>query len=160
MSKTKVKALAVILIMMVLTGCGGSSTKNVSTASIVKSIKSQIEMRATEQITDELITEKYYLNMDDIEEATIENGVINTGLETIAVVKTKKDKTDSVKAAFEKVKEDKKAAAFYPGESEAVDNSVIKVVGDYVGFFIIPDYQNEGQNNSEKAAEIFEKALK
>lgn len=53
----------------------------------------------------------------------------------------------------------KKKAAFYPGEPEAVEAAELKVVGDYVGFFIIPDYE-EGELNSKKAMEIFEEALK
>lgn len=85
---------------------------------------------------------------------------LNTGIELLAVVKAKKGKVEDVKLALEKVKDDKKEAAFYPGEGEAVDNAEIKTVDNYVGLFIIPDYDQSGENNSEKAAEIFEKALR
>ena len=85
--------------------------------------------------------------------------MINTGLEVVAVVKAKEGKVDAVKDSLEKVIEDKKASAFYPGEPEAVEAAQLKVNGNYVGLFIIPDYE-EGQNNAEKAAKVFEEALK
>lgn len=161
MRKGLLKLLAVIMTLVLLGGCGTSSNeKNVSTASIVESIHNEIEMRMTEPVDEAVISETYYLDDNIIEEATIEKGVINTGIELLAVVKAKKGKVEDVKLALEKVKDDKKEAAFYPGEGEAVDNAEIKTVDNYVGLFIIPDYDQSGENKSEKAAEIFEKALR
>lgn len=161
MRKGVAKLLAVIMTVGLLGGCGKSSNvKNVSTASIVESIHNEIEMRQTEAVDEVITSEMYYLGDDIVEESTIERGVINTGIELIAVVKAKEGKVEDAKMALEKVKDDKKEVAFYPGESEAVDNAEVKVVDNYVGLFIIPDYNNSGENYSEKAAEIFEKALR
>ncbi|MDO5518093.1 MAG: DUF4358 domain-containing protein [Clostridium sp.] len=165
MKKGIARLLSVVMAFGLLGGCGETSSneKNVSTASIVQSIHDQIDMKRTEPVNSDESYEMFYLSDDMVEEATIEKGVINTGIETIAVVKAKKDKVEDVKNALEKVKEDKMANAFYPGEKEAVQNAEIEAKGDYVGLFIIPDdeaeLENAGESNSEKAADIFEKAL-
>ncbi|GAB6167781.1 hypothetical protein JCM1393_02410 [Clostridium carnis] len=153
--------LAVFVLGITITGCSskGGEDKNVKPSDIVKTIKEKIELRAMMPIEEELAKEKIHLNLDDVEEYSIENGMINSGLEVIAVIKAKDGKVESVKTSLEKVIEDKKAAAFYPGEPEAVEAAKVKIVGNYVGLFIIPDYE-DGQNNSENAAKIFEEALK
>lgn len=164
MKKKLTGIIATLMLGSVLAGCGGatnSGSKNVSTSEIVKGIIDQVEVRKTAPVEGELLTQKFYLNMDDVEEQTIEEGQMNTGLEVVAVVKAKEGKAESVKRSFESAKLDKSSAAFYPGEREAVDASEIKVIGDYVGFFIIPDYESEeGGSLAGKAVEIFENALK
>ena len=162
MKKCIGRLLAVVMAVGLLGGCGTSSSKkDVSTASIVESIQDQIEMRYTERVDEVVTKEMYYLPDDYVEESTIERGVINTGIELLAVVKAKKGKVEDVKLALEKVKDDIAESAFYPGEEEAVNKAEVTVVDDYVGLFIIPDEEEEeGENLSEKAAEIFEKALR
>lgn len=164
MKKIIISLLATLMIGSAIMGCSSKeskdeATKNISTSDIVNKILEEVEIRATGPVEGDLAKEQYHLNLDDIEEFSIQNGMINTGLESVAVVKAKDGKVDSVKASLEKVKEDKKAAAFYPGEPEAVEAAEIKVVGNYVGLFIIPDYE-EGQKNSEKAVAVFESSLK
>lgn len=162
--KKKITALLTVMILAIaMVGCSSTSKKeeqkNVPTVDIVNKVKEKIEMRALGAADDTMVKDMFHINMDDVEELTIERGMINAGLETVAVVKAKPGKAEEVKKAFEKVKEEKKKAAFYPGEPEAVEAAELKVVGDYVGFFIIPDYE-EGELNSKKAMEIFEEALK
>lgn len=153
--------ISTILMSTMFVGCTSKEdTASVATSTIVENIKGQIDMRATAEVNEELLPEMFYLNSDDVEEATVEKGQINTGLETIAVVKAVEGKTDTVKESLEKVIEDKKASAFYPGEAEAVETAEIRVVGNYVGLFIIPDLDETGENYSQKAADIFEEALK
>ncbi|MEG2290962.1 MAG: DUF4358 domain-containing protein [Clostridium sp.] len=164
MKKIILSLVATLMIAATVMGCSSKEStsgdaKDVKTVDIVNKITTEIEVSKLGPVEGELAKEQYHLNLDDIEEFSIENGMINTGLESIAVVKAKDGKVDSVKASLEKVIEDKKAAAFYPGEAEAVESSELKIVGNYVGLFIIPDYE-EGQKNSEKAASIFESELK
>lgn len=164
MKKIIISLLATLMIGAAIMGCSSKEnkddeTKNISTADIVNKILEEVEIRATGPVEGELAKEQYHLNLDDIEEFSIQNGMMNTGLESVAVVKAKDGKVDSVKASLEKVKEDKKVAAFYPGEAEAVEAAEIKVIGNYVGLFVIPDYE-EGQKNSEKAVSVFESSLK
>lgn len=156
--------ISTLMVGAILIGCSSKGAdsvegKNVPTADIVNKIMEEIELRAMGSVEGDLAKEQYHLNLDDIEEFSIQNGMINTGLESIAVIKAKEGKVDSVKDSLEKVKEDKKAAAFYPGEEEAIKASEIKVIGNYVGLFIIPDYE-DGQRNAEKAVSIFESTLK
>lgn len=159
--KKKIAAiLSVFMIGALVTGCGSKednqtpdtaqgkavsifqeeSKNNESTSNIVTKIKEAVQdqMQPTGPIDDALATEKFSLNLDDVEEYTIENGMRNSGLETIAVVKAKDGKVDAIKASFEQVKEKKKADAWYPGEDEAADAAEIVVEGNYVGFFLIP----------------------
>ncbi|MFR1710219.1 MAG: DUF4358 domain-containing protein [Clostridium sp.] len=154
------------IMILGLVGCSSqdgdsnqNTNKNVPTSEIVNSIKEGIEIRMTGPVDEELVKNQFHLNLDDVEEYTIEKGMVNTGLETLAVVKAKEGKVDSVKASLEKVIEDKKAEAFYPGEAEAIEGAKIQVVGNYVGLLIIPDYE-EGLNSSQKAIDIFNEALK
>lgn len=154
------------IMILGLVGCSSqdgdsnqNTNKNVPTSEIVNSIKEGIEIRMTGPVDEELVKNQFHLNLDDVEEYTIEKGMVNTGLETLAVVKAKEGKVDSVKASLEKVIEDKKAEAFYPGEAEAIEGAKIQVVGNYVALLIIPDYE-EGLNSSQKAIDIFNEALK
>ncbi|MBE6072328.1 MAG: DUF4358 domain-containing protein [Clostridium butyricum] len=165
MRKILGKIITIVMIIGMITGCSNSvmnkdKPRHVSTAEVVEKIKSGVELRATQVVEGDMLSENFHLNMDDVEEATIETGVVNTGIETIAVAKAKDGKVDSVKEAFEKVIEDKRANAFYPGESEAIDDAEIKNVGNYVGLFIIPDYEQGNKNSAEKAVDIFEEALR
>lgn len=168
MKKLLIAGLTAIMLGSTFVGCGAKDSgsesgqvevSNIKTSDIVSKIKEKIEMRAMGPIEGEQASEMFHINLDDVEEFTIEQGMVNTGLETIAVVKAKDGKVDAVKEALEKVKEDKKNAAFYPGEAEAVESATIQEMGNYVGLFIIPDFE-EGQKNSEKAIEIFKEALK
>lgn len=157
MKKRVISLLSIMMIGAVISGCGAKSEKaqdvatgifveeskkNASTKEITDKILESVEIRATGPIEGELAEQQYYLNLDDVEEFSIQNGMINTGLESIAIIKAKEGKVDSVKASLEKVKEDKKKAAFYPGEAESAEAAEIKVEGNYVGFFIVPDYED------------------
>lgn len=164
MKKRLTALLATLMLGSVMVGCGNSdagsgSAKDVQPSEIVQEVKENIEMRMTAPLEGEALKEIFFLNPDDIQEAAVEKGMINTGLETVAVVKAKEGKAEEVKKAFEKYLEGFNNAQLYPGEPEAVEAAQLKVIGDYVGLFLIPDAE-EGQNNSQKALEIFENALK
>lgn len=166
MKKTIGKMLVVVIAFGMFAGCSWSTSINndqprhVSIPSIIEKIKKKVEARPMAVVEDDLVSEKYHLNMDDIEDQTIESGVVDTGFETIAIVKAKDKKIDSVKESFEKVIEDKRASVLYPVESEALDEAKIRVVGNYVGLFILPDYEKGEENNAQEAVDIFEKALR
>lgn len=162
MKKIMVSLLATLMIGATFMGCSSKESadaKDVPTADIVNRIIEEIEMRPLGPVEGELAKEQFHLNLDDIEEYTVQNAMISPGIDAIAVVKAKAGKVDSVKESLEKFKADKKTAAFYPGEAEAVEGAELKVIGNYVGLFIIQEYE-EGQKNAEKAASIFESELK
>lgn len=161
MKKKIAGILAIMMVGAVLVGCSSKKeeVKNVNPADITTKITENIEMRMVSPIEGEMLNDEFLLNSGDYEEASVLKGMINSGIETVAVVKAKDGKVDAVKESFEKFKEAKKGQQLYPGEPETIDAAQLKVVGNYVGFFIIPDYE-EGAKNSEKAAAIFEEALK
>ena len=164
------KILSAILagvMILGLVGCGSkgghsSSAKDVPTADLVNTVvkSEEIQMRALGPIEGELAETTFHLNPDDVEEYTIQKGMINTGLETVAVVKAKEGKVDAVKASLEEYLKDLKALALYPGEPEAVEGAVLEVVGNYVIVTVVPDYEGTGTNFSEKAANMIKDALK
>lgn len=167
MKKILSSVLIGLFIVTALVSCTSSSEGNkgqkenqtkVSTKEIVDKILDEVPMRKTVSIEDNEATEKFHLNLEDLEDYSIESGVINTGLETIIIVKSKEGRVDSVKKSLEKVIEDKKESAFYPGEAEAVEATKIEVKGNYLGLFIIPDEENEGL--VDKAVNIFESKIK
>lgn len=167
MKKVLSSVLIGLVIISSLVSCTSSNNDNknpkenqvkVSTKEIVSKILDEVPMKKTVSIKDDEAKEKFHLNLEDLEDYSIENGVINTGLETIIIVKSKEDKVDSVKKSLEKVIEDKKESAFYPGEAEAVETTKIEVKGNYLGLFIIPDEENEGL--VDKAVDIFESKVK
>lgn len=167
MKKILVATLSAIILGTTLVSCTDTKTDtqieesvSVSTSTIVDNIKSEIEdnMRATTLVEGDEIYERYYINSDDVLDVTIENGMINTGLEIIAVAKAKDGKVDTIKKAMEKIIEDKRVSAFYPGEIEAVEEAKIVTKEDYVALFILPD--EEGVGVIDKAVEAFENSIK
>lgn len=167
MKKLIGKMLTIIMIFMMfaITGCSKSAInrdqpRHVSIPSVIEEIKRKVEIRPTQVVEANLVSEKFYLNMNDIEDHIIETELENSEIETIAIVKAKNGKVDSVREAFKKVIEDKRTNAYYPGQSEAVEEAEIQVVGNYVGLFIIPDYEGSLKNNTKEAVDIFLNALK
>lgn len=163
MGRLVIATLTAVLIGSTFVGCGSSKPNSVVEVSnvatdITNNILDRVELRETAPVDDALAKDVFHLNLDDVEEYSIEQGMINTGLETIAVVKAKDGKVDSVKSSLEKVIEDKKSVAFYPGEPEAVEDARLEVIGNYVGLIIIPEYY-ENQKNNDKALEIFKESL-
>lgn len=163
--KKIVSLLLTSIMVLGLVGCSskeenGAAAKNVPTADLVSAVKEKIEVRMTGPVEGELAKTNFHLNLDDAEEYTIEQGMINTGLETLAVVKAKEGKTDGVKKSFEQVVEDKKNGFKYPGEEEAIEKAKIEVIGNYVVLFILPDLEEAGTDNSAEAVNIVKEALK
>lgn len=163
------KIFSVILagvMVLGLVGCGSkggdSSVKEVPTADLVNAVmeNEEIQMRALGPVEGELAETVFHLNLDEVEEYTIQKGMMNTGLETVAVVKAKDGKVDAVKGSLESYLTDLKALALYPGEAEAVEGASLETVGNYVIVTVVPDYEGTGTNYSEKAANIIKDALK
>lgn len=164
------KILSAILagvMVLGLVGCGSkgddsSSAKDVPTADLVNTVleNSEIQMRKLGPVEGELAETVFHLNLDEVEEYTIQKGMMNTGLETLAVVKAKDGKVDAVKASLENYLKELKDLAMYPGEPEAVEGAALETVGNYVILTVVPDYEGTGTNFSEKAAEIIKDALK
>lgn len=167
MKKILVATLSSVILGTTLVSCGDEKVNtsieqqvNVQTSEIVEDIKNEIKdnIRATALVEDDEIYERYYINSADVLDITIENGMINTGLEIIAVAKVQDGKIDNVKEAMEKIIEDKRASAFYPGEEEAVENTKIVTKDNYIALFVLPDEENVGV--MDKAIKAFEDSIK
>lgn len=153
MKKVLIATISSIILGTTLISCGREATNvsiekevNIKTSKIVENIKNDIkdDLRPTAIVEKNEIYDRYYISDDDIVDVTIENGRINTGLELIAVIKVKEGKMDNVREAMEKIIEDKRQSAFYPGEEEAVENSKIITKKDYIALFILPDEEDKG----------------
>lgn len=162
------KILSLLLTSIMVLGLVGCSSKganegvakDVPTADLVSAVKEKIEVRMTGPVEGELAKTNFHLNLDEVNEYTIEQGMINTGIETLAVVKAKDGKTDAIKKSLNQVVEDKKNGFKYPGEEEAIDNAKIEVIGNYVVLFIIPDLDETGVDYATEAVNIVKEALK
>lgn len=167
MKKILVATLSSVILGTTLVSCGDEKVNtaieqqaSVQTSEIVENIKTEIKdnIRATALVEGDEIYERYYINSDDVLDITIENGMINTGLEIIAVAKVQDGKIDTVKEAMEKILEDKRASAFYPGEEEAVENAEIVTKDNYIALFVLPDEENVGVMDT--AVKAFEDSIK
>ncbi len=166
MKKVLVATLSSIILGTTLVSCADTKTNSkieesisVSTSEIVEDVKKEIgdNIRKTALVEEEKISEIYHIDKDDVIDITIENGTINTGLELIAVAKVEEEKIDSVKESLEKVIEDKRVSAFYPGELEAVEEAKIVTKNNYIALFVIPD--EEGLGLVDTAVKAFENSI-
>lgn len=153
MKKILVATLSSIILGTTLVSCTDTKTDaqieqnvSISTEEIVDNVKKEIEdnIRKTALVEENAISEIYGIDMEDVLDITIENGTINTGLELIAIAKVEEGKMSSVKEALEKIIEDKRVSAFYPGEVEAVDEAKIVTKNNYIALFILPDEDELG----------------
>lgn len=166
MKKILVATLSSIILGTTLVSCSDIKTNSqieesssVSTSEIVEDIKKEIgdNIRKTALVEGDKITEIYHIDSNDVLDITIENGTINTGLELIAVAKVEEGKIENVKESLEKVIEDKRTSAFYPGELEAVEEAKIVTKNNYIALFVIPD--EEGLGLIDTAVKAFESSI-
>lgn len=90
-------------------------------------------------------------------------GSMMSPIETVGIFKVKDGNLDKVKEELEKTKKAKKEAAFYPADKDALSNDgALKVVsnGNYVGIFILPDYENASADITDEAVNIFNNKFK
>ena len=140
--------LATLMVGATFVGCGAKEeAKNVPTSEIVESIKEKVEMRALGTVEGELLTEKFHLNLDDVENYAIYETERRPGPGFIMIVKAKDGKVENVKNSMEKVLEDKIGQAFYPEEQEVAENATIEVDGNFVSLFLL---NSEVEADAEK----------
>ncbi|EGT3617254.1 DUF4358 domain-containing protein [Clostridium perfringens] len=164
MKKFFISVLAAAMIGATLTGCGAkdkdgtkveqSNVKMSMSASdmankLVEAGLVNMPMPVDEQTAKEV----YHLNLDDVEEYGIAETGISPGNSTIIIFKAKDGKVDSVKESVDKILEDKIGKAFYPEEQKVAEASEVRVKGNYVSLFVLP------QEQLEEANKIYEEAF-
>ncbi|WP_297634536.1 DUF4358 domain-containing protein [uncultured Clostridium sp.] len=161
-----IMSIAIIGSTIVSCGSGTNDGKNdtnqeqvedINLEDLSKKISENVQLRPMGDITDEEAKEIFKLNLDQIESYSIKKGKVNTGLETIALIKVKKGQAEAVTNSLKEYI--KSIQPFYPGEQEAVENAKILETGNYIGLFIIPDYE-DGEGNLEKVVTAFEDEFK
>ena len=153
MKKFLISVLAAAMIGATLTSCGAKDNNGTKVEqSDIKMSMSASDM--TNKLVDAgmvtmpvpLDDEIYHLNLSDVEEYGISETGISPGNSLIIIAKAKEGKVESVKASLDKVLEDKIGKAFYPEEKEIAESSEVKVKGNYVSLFILPEDQLEEAN--------------
>ncbi|MDT7962410.1 DUF4358 domain-containing protein [Clostridium perfringens] len=157
MKKFLISVLAAAMIGATLTSCGAKDNNGTK----VEQSDIKMSMSASDMtnklvdagmvtmpvpLDDEIAKEIYHLNLSDVEEYGISETGISPGNSLIIIAKAKEGKVESVKASLDKVLEDKIGKAFYPEEKEISESSEVKVKGNYVSLFILPEDQLEEAN--------------
>ncbi|WP_300349433.1 DUF4358 domain-containing protein [Clostridium sp.] len=164
MKKFFISILTAVMIGATFTGCSGVKGDNdtklehvnlsMSASDIVNKLVDKDIVSMPIPVDDKMANEVYHLNLEDIYEYGIAETGISPGVATVVIVKAKEGKRDSVKESLNKILEDKIGKAFYPEEKEVAESSEVKVNGDYVSLFILPE---ESLNEANK---IYEEAFK
>lgn len=165
MKKFLISVLAAAMIGATLTSCGAKDNNGTK----VEQSNINLSMSASDMtnklvdsgmvimpmpVDDQMAKELYHLNLDDVEEYGISETGRSPGNALIIIVKAKEGKVESVKESLDKVLEDKIGKAFYPEEKEIAESSEVKVKGNYVSLFILP------QDQLEEANKIYEGEFK
>ena len=161
MKKFLISVLAAAMIGATLTSCGAKDNNGTK----VEQSDIKMSMSASDMtnklvdagmvimpmpVDDQMAKELYHLNL----EYGISETGISPGNALIIIAKAKEGKVESVKASLDKVLEDKIGKAFYPEEKEIAESSEVKVKGNYVSLFILP------QDQLEEANKIYEGEFK
>lgn len=149
MKKIFISILAAAIIGTTLTGCGRSKDSSqveqnqvqlsMSASDMINKLVEAGMVRMPTPVDDQIANEVYHLNLDDVEEYGIAETGISPGNSSIIIVKAKEGKVDSVKESVNKILEDKIGKAFYPEEKEVAESSEVKVNGNYISLFVLPD---------------------
>lgn len=165
MKKIFISVLAAVMIGATLMGCGAKDNNgtqveqsnvkmSMSASDMTNKLVEADMVRMPMPVDDQMANEIYHLNLDDVEEYGIAETGISPGNSAIIIVKAKEGKIDSVKESVDKILEDKIGKAFYPEEEKVVKSSEVKVKGNYVSLFVLP------QDQLEEANKIYEEAFK
>lgn len=146
-------AILVVAMLFAFAGCSGKEeTADIQT--IMKTIRSDIDLPDMADITKERVTAFYEVNTEDIKDMVcIMAGSGATADEIFIAEMTDKDKTADMKTALE----DRKAQqidlfkTYNPSENDKLENCVIEVKGAYVFMAIC--------NDNTKAKKIFTDAF-
>lgn len=155
---------AVTILGMV--GCTNSSNSTENTTTTIEQNQAHVNVKdvttaivnadiipAPLEMEEEMVKERFYINLDDVEEYSAYECQRSPGVGTIISVKAKDGKIDNVKKSLEKVLEDKKNS-FYPDEVEAAESAYIREDGNILTFvYVYP-------NVLEQANSILDKILK
>lgn len=160
MKKILVSLLVAAMVGATLTGCGSKTeggngaaveqTSNVSAKEVVDKMLEQNYIPMPMVLDEAQAKEMYNINLDDIESYEIAETGRMPGVGFIVVAKAKEGKVDAVKAAVEKIKEDKVGAAFYPEEKEIAEKATVEVNGDFVSLFILNEEVAQDAENFYK----------
>lgn len=140
--------LATLMFGTLLTGCGSKGndgskevTLNEGTTleSMVQKIGDTNEITMPTKADDAVAKDLFHLNLDDVEEYSIQYAMVMNSSDNIAMVKAKDGKVDSVKTALETRLNDVKKSfeQYLPDQKEKANNGKVVVKGNYVALLIV-----------------------
>lgn len=143
------KSIALMLILCLLAvaavGCGNSASSTSNKAYNMTDIISKIEETApvamAGDVDDTYVQSVLGLSTDDYEEYAGKYSMANVNVDTLLIVKAKPGKTDTVKAALEKQRDNLAAMneMYLQDQYEKAKNGLVIVKGDYVALVIVGD---------------------
>lgn len=120
-----------------------SAAQGTTAEDFVREVVDAIPDLSLSPIDEQMLTEMYHVNMDDVEEFYGETSMINVHAFDFVVVKAKEGRADAVKEALETRKQDLiNEFARYPVNNNDVStkNAQVLVKGNYVILLVTKDY--------------------
>ena len=163
MKKIVIGALVALTVGGAFAGCGADKPETeTSTEQAVKidalgSVNTLIEkypIRMPMDVLDQDLKDVYGINMDNISSFGMKQCGMTPGIDVVGIFEAKEGKVEDVKADLQKILEVKTAAAYLPGEKEALENAKIVNNGNYVGIFLMQG-EEEGSNPVEAVEKDF-----
>lgn len=109
---------------------------SVSAKEIVDAVVEKGFVRMPLEVDDTIAQDRYFVDLDVVEEYAIAETQITPGPGVIVVLKAKDGKIEETKAILEKIKTANVDKAFYPEEQEAAKNSKVEFVGN-IGYYAL-----------------------
>ncbi|MGL5151385.1 MAG: DUF4358 domain-containing protein [Clostridium sp.] len=134
-------ALVTVMVGASLVACGGKDdapSVNVKPSEMTEKIMTELQMGKMNPADEELAKNMFHLNLDDVEEYSLNMPLMNIRCDEIDVVKAKDGKVESVKASMEKRRDDivKQWERYLPDQYALVKESKVIVQGNYVALLI------------------------
>lgn len=147
MKKILSTILATLMVGTLLVGCSEKKETEISLKDgttleqVVQKISDDNMMAMPAKADDQIAKDLFHLNLEDVEEYSIEFSQVMVSADNVALVKAKEGKVDAVKESLEKRLADmvNQFAQYLPDQKLKTENGKVIVKGDYVLLLIVED---------------------
>lgn len=153
--QTKILALLLSVLMLVLAGCGSSGpSKEISLENVHNQIKEAYgdNYLPSMPYDSEILEMLYGINPEWVEESVAEGPMMSTHVDVFIGIKATEGNADNVEKALTDYRQNQVDNGLnYPMNMAKIEASQVYRIGDYVFFLILGAYY-EGDNSDEEPA--------